>query len=331
MLAAFCEVPYAGARSNREMDSTPRRFRLVMGHCSTLATLAMETIAVIPGGTWDREFAPDVQLKATAALEDGSVISLPGLGFTLSAEEQRLLDPRILAKAKNVSYTPWTGRIGGTSCTGAEAETLRRLIARYSDSAQRLMRNLFPHYQGSLKVARTSLRPAEIAGRKSSWRKDDTRLHVDAFPASPVHGERIIRVFCNVNPAGKPRVWRVGEPFESVARRFLPGIRRPLPGSARLMHWLRLTKSPRSEYDHFMNKLHDAMKADSAYQGSVGVEPVGFAPGTTWITFTDSVSHAALSGQHQFEQTFSLPVGGMLDESKSPLRILERLTGRGLV
>jgi hypothetical protein len=291
----------------------------------------MQTIFLIKGATWGGEFAAEVRAEATAALEDGLVITLPGLGFALSADEAKLLDPRILSKAKNVSYTPSTQRIGGTSCSGAEAETLRLLIARYSDSAQRLMRNLFPHYQPSLKVARASLRPAEIAGRKSSWRKDDTRLHVDAFPASPVFGERILRVFCNINPVGKPRVWRVGEPFEAVARRYLPGIRRPLPGSARLMHWLRLTKKPRSEYDHIMTKLHDAMKSDAAYQASVGLEPVNFTPGTTWITFTDSVSHAALSGQHQFEQTFSLPVAGMLDERKSPLRILEGMAGRSLI
>ena len=55
-----------------------------------------------------------------------------------------------------------------------------------------------------------------------SWRADDRRLHVDAFPSRPNYGERILRVFTNVNPDGEPRVWRVGEPFEAVARRFLP-------------------------------------------------------------------------------------------------------------
>ncbi len=40
--------------------------------------------------------------------------------------------------------------------------------------------------------------------------------------------------------------------------------------------------------------------------------------------------HAALSGQHAFEQTYLLPVGAMLDEAGSPLRVLERLTGRTL-
>jgi hypothetical protein len=230
-----------------------------------------------------------------------------------------------------VSYTPWTGTISGTVCTGEEAEILRKVLTRYSQAAQTLMRQLFPHYEKTLKVQRASLRPAEIAGRKSSWRKDDTRVHVDAFPTLPTHGERIIRMFCNVNPHGKPRVWRIGEPFEDVAKHFLPGIRRPLPGSARLLRLVRLTKKLRTEYDHYMLGLHDAMKSDLGYQSRVGQTPVSIPPGTTWIAYTDSVSHAALSGQHQFEQTFALPVAGMLDPAKSPLRILERLTGRALI
>ena len=291
----------------------------------------MKTIVEILDAKWDRPFTPEVSAEMTSALEDGSVVMLRGLEFPLSDEERKLLDPRILAKAKNVSYTPWTDKVGGTVCTGSEAETLHSMLSRYSKSAHRLMLNLFPHYEKSLKLGRTSLRPAEIAGRKSSWRKDDSRVHVDAFPTLPTYGARIVRVFCNVNPEGKPRVWRVGEPFEDVARRFLPRISDPIPGSAFLLHLLRLTKKRRSAYDHYMLQLHDAMKADTDYQKSVGQEPIEIVPGTTWITFTDSVSHAALSGQHQFEQTFNLPLDGMLDRGKSPLSILERLKGRPLI
>jgi hypothetical protein len=38
-----------------------------------------------------------------------------------------------------------------------------------------------------------------------------------------------------------------------------------------------------------------------------------------------------MSGQHQLEQTFYLPVSAMIDEARAPLRILERLKGRQLV
>jgi hypothetical protein len=271
-----------------------------------------------------------LQRELTEALEMGKAVSMPGMGFPLSPDELLLLDPRILAKAKNVSYNPANGSVGGTSCTGAEVEVLRRLMARYSAMAGDLVATLFPCYKGKLRLLRTSLRPAEIAGRKSSWRKDDTRLHVDAFPSQPTNGNRILRVFCNVNPAGKPRVWRLGEPFEDVARRFLPGIGRPFPGSALVLKTLGITKSLRSEYDFIMLKMHDAMKADDAYQASVGVEPVKFLPGTVWVCYADSVSHAAISGQHQFEQTVSIPLTAMQDQAKSPLRILERMRERKL-
>ena len=35
------------------------------------------------------------------------------------------------------------------------------------------------------------------------------------------YGERILRVFINVNPNKVPRVWRIGEPFEAIVDRFL--------------------------------------------------------------------------------------------------------------
>lgn len=270
------------------------------------------------------------QRELTEALESGAVVSMPGFDFKLTPAELALLDPRILAKAKNVSYTPSTDKVGGTSCTGAELEVLRHLMARYSKMARGLVANLFPSYAEKMQVLRTSLRPAEIAGRKSSWRKDDTRLHVDAFPSQPTRGNRILRVFLNVNPVGKPRVWRLGEPFEDVAKRFLPGIGRPFPGSAKFKALVGLTKSEASEYDFVMLKLHDAMKADASYQAAVGQEPILFTPGTAWICYADSVSHAAISGQHQFEQTIRIPLGAMQDVERAPLRILERMRGRAL-
>jgi hypothetical protein len=49
------------------------------------------------------------------------------------------------------------------------------------------------------------------------------------------------------------------------------------------------------------------------------------------MAFTDAVSHAAMAGQYQLEQTFLLPVEAMGAPDKSPLRILEQLMGRPLI
>jgi len=259
------------------------------------------------------------------------VLFLPNLRFSVDRHEQAIFSPSILASSKNTSFDPVTGQVGGTMLAGEEQAQLARIMARFSDSAHTLINGLFPRYRDHLIRARASFRPAEIEGRQTTWRKDDTRLHVDSFPASPVQGRRILRVFSNVNPLGRPRSWRIGEDFSNVASRFAPALSPPFPGQAALLKLLHLTKTLRTPYDALMLQLHDRMKADAAFQSTCEQERVDFPSGSTWIAFTDAVSHAAMAGQYQFEQTFLLPVAAMVDEAHSPLRVLERLKGRQLV
>jgi hypothetical protein len=197
--------------------------------------------------------------------------------------------------------------------------------------SQALVQHLLPSYMATLEKGRTSFRPLEIAGRPSSWRQDDSRLHVDSFPSSPTRGKRILRLFSNVNPIGEGRTWRLGEPFEQVARRYQSSLQGQPWGSSQVLEMLGITKGQRSAYDHYMLQLHDRMKADSAYQASAKQQTVVFEPGSSWLVYTDQVSHAAMGGRLAFEQTFYLPVAGMREPAKSPLRVLERLMGRELV
>jgi hypothetical protein len=285
-------------------------------------------ITTVGRTAWD---AGDASPGLMPALERGDVLFLPALAFDVAASELRLFSPDLVGAAKNVSFDPRSGRLGGTSLDGADRACLRDLLARFSVTASTLVGHVLPAYRDRLEVGRTSFRPVEIAGRASSWRKDDTRLHVDSFPATPVRGKRILRVFSNVNPDARPRSWRLGEDFESVARRFGGLIRLPLPGSALLLRLLRVTKSRRSPFDALMLQLHDRMKADADYQAATPQLRVDFPAGSTWVAFTDQVSHAAMAGQYQLEQTFLVPLAAMLDEQRSPLRILERLMGRSLV
>lgn len=264
------------------------------------------------------------------ALETGQVLFLPALRFEIAAAERTIFSPAILGGAKNASFDPSTGHLGKTTLAGAEAEMLRTLMHRFSSSAATLVKTLLPAYGDRLVSARASFRPAEIAGRVTSWRKDDTRLHVDSFPATPSGGRRLLRLFSNVNPEGRPRAWRVGGEFEPVARRFAPQLRLPFPGSGELLALLRVTKTLRTPYDALMLQLHDAMKRDDEFQRTTPQTAVDFPAGSTWLVFTDQVGHAATSGQYQLEQTFLLPVDAMADPARSPLRILERLIGRRL-
>jgi hypothetical protein len=279
---------------------------------------------------WSEPLPARVISAAVPDLEGGNVLFLPDLRFEVEAQEALLFTPSLLGSAKNASYDPASGRLGGTTATGAAAETLRGFIQRFSESAASLVGRMFPAYGDRLVRRRASFRPAEIAGRQTTWRKDDTRLHVDSFPATPSGGRRILRVFSNVNPEGRARVWRLGDDFEAVARRFAPQLRAPLPGVGHLLALLRVTKTPRSAYDALMLQLHDCMKADDGFQQGSPQSRVDLAAGSTWLAFTDQVSHAATSGQYQLEQTFLLPVDAMASPERSPLRVLERIKGRPL-
>jgi hypothetical protein len=291
----------------------------------------MDALHPVAAAGWSGPFDPATQQDAVAALEGGRVLTLD-LPFAVDAAEQDLLrQAGSDGRSKNVSLDPATGAIKGTALEGEPARRLAAIMRRFSEQAAALLLGLAPGYRAGLVAARTSFRPAEIAGRDAaSWRRDDRRLHVDAFPSRPTRGTRILRVFTNADFAGRGRRWQVGEPFEAYAARFLPGIRPPLPGQAALMHMAGLTHGRRTRYDHLMLKLHDAAKRDAGYQAHAPQQAVEFPPGTTWIVFTDLVPHAALSGRNAFEQTFHLDPASMADPARAPLRILERLTGRPL-
>lgn len=289
----------------------------------------MSGIVTLDLAGWRPVLEPGVQEAAVRAIEDGGVLVLPRVSFALSERERRFLSPEWSdGRAKNISLDGT--RLKGARGTPEDLAEMTAMVARFAQNAADLVVTLFPRYAPFVQRARTSFRPQPAVGRSVSWRKDDSRLHVDAFPSRPNHGERILRVFSNVNPAAD-RVWRVGEPFEAVARTFLPRIRAPLPGSAAVLAALMVTKRPRSAYDHFMLGLHDRAKEDLAYQRDCAQQVVRFAPGTTWICFSDQVMHAAVSGQYMLEQTIHLPLAALYDSSRAPLAVLERLTGRTLV
>jgi hypothetical protein len=291
-----------------------------------------DIVRYFPDSTWD---AQPSQLAPTTGvehlLEAGHVLCFPNLAFTLSAAEQRFLTPAVSdGKAKNISLRD-DGSIRGASGSAQDQSELRAMLQRFSAQAQQLVDRLFPHYRGRLRAAKASYRPMQVEGRNTSWRKDDTRLHVDAFPSNPVHGVRLLRVFTNIHPAGAPRKWRVGEPFPDFLQRFAPRLTAPFPGSAAVLHALGITKSRRSAYDHYMLQLHDKVKADLDYQKNAPQRAVDFAPGTTWVVFSDQVLHAVMGGQYMMEQTFYLDPAHQLYPHTAPLKLLEDLLGKSLL
>jgi hypothetical protein len=280
---------------------------------------------------WTGPFAEDQRAKAVDALEHGKVLVLPHLAFPFRDDEKDLFTPALSnGKSKNVSLKG-TGELGGTVATGDVAQRLSRMMERFAGAATHFLEELIPQYAGKLERAPTSYRPVEIEGRHSSVIKDDTRLHVDAFPSRPMRGRRIMRLFTNVNPQGRPRIWHVGEPFEQMAKKLGDRAGEGSRLQASFLSLLGITKGERSAYDSVMLGLHDSAKRDDTYQKNSPQIEVPFPSGTTWICFTDQVMHAALAGQYVLEQTFHLDVDAMARPELSPLKVLERLRGRALV
>ena len=285
----------------------------------------MDPLQIFEVAAWLVSWEEQASALATHALEHGKVLFFPRLRFRIEPNEERFLSPSWSSgDAKNISYDPNSGAVRGTAASDADRTALAGLMARFAQQARDLVISMCPRYATALQSGRTSFRPVEISGRPSSVTKDDTRLHVDAFASQPLQGRRILRVFSNIDPAARPRVWETGETFETLVPRFAPRLPLPLPGSAWLLHRLGVTKSRRSRYDHIMLRLHDAMKRDQGYQSQTAKSRIEFPAGSTWAVFTDRVSHAALAGQFVLEQTFYLPVSAMQDEQLAPLRVLER-------
>jgi hypothetical protein len=259
------------------------------------------------------------------------VIYFSKLPFELGKAERTLLSPTVAdGKAKNISFDFGSGSLKGAAAD-AEREHLQMMMKRFASNATRLVGDLFPEYAAGLERARTSYRPVEITGRRYSPLKDDRLLHVDAFPSTPTGGRRILRLFSNIATAGKGRIWRVGEPFQDFAQKHLPSLRRPNAFAARLLFAIGATKSRRSAYDQLMLGLHDHAKRDAGYQKNSPQIEIAFPPGTSWLCYTDEVLHAALAGQYALEQTFYLDIASMVDPTRSPLKVLERMTGHSLI
>jgi hypothetical protein len=272
-----------------------------------------------------------------AQLEAGNILYFPHTPFVFPQPEREFLLSQKQTRSayhKNVAYRPAEDRVTGLDRSeGVEAGRLAAILRLYSQSAAEFLGGLLPPYAGKWKLDYASFRPIEERGRTARLRARNDLPHVDAFPTRPTNGDRILRFFTNLNPAGN-RVWLTSSTFEVIAPRFVQtiGLRpRPANAAARVLrsilpalHW---PGSPRSPYDEFMHRCHNAMKEDARFREESPRRRWEFPPDSTWIVFTDFVSHAVLEGQYALEQTFIVRRDAMVTPEHSPLAILERLAG----
>ena len=281
-----------------------------------------------------------------AQIEAGGILYFPTTPVPIpNADVEFLLGQQQYSSSlhKNIAYKPDRDSLSGIDEKSAGPDKVQRMheiMRRYSASVGAFLAEFLSPYQRRWRLDYASFRPVEEKGRNLSMRHRNDLLHTDAFPTRPTRGWRILRFFHNIHP-NRTRDWVVGEPFARVVREFAP-VKLALPradgpvmragkqfaqatGIASLVpQW------KRTPYDEFMMRLHNTMKEDATFQAACQREEVQFAPGSSWMVYTETVPHAVLGGQFALEQTFLVDPAAMVTRHSTPLEILEKMVGSKL-
>ena len=239
---------------------------------------------------------------------------------------------------KNIAYKPDRDKLSGVDekqTKPGEFERMHEVMRRYSASVESFLSEFLAPYQRRWRLDYASFRPLEEKGRDLPVRRRNDLLHTDAFPTRPTRGWRILRFFHNIHPT-RTRDWVVGEPFGSVVGAFTPAklavphadgpvvragkqIAQATGLAALIPQW------KRGPYDEFMMRLHNTMKEDAEFQRTCHREAIQFAPGSSWMVYTETVPHAVLAGQYALEQTFLVDAAAMVTPDSAPIAVLQKM------
>ena len=274
-----------------------------------------------------------------ARLEEGNILFFEKSPFELPPDEvQFLLGQKQSAAVyhKNIAYRPLSNRLTGYAQSGdSDKQKMHAIMRQYSQRVIEFTQQFLSPYAGSLVVDFASFRPQQEARQQIRQRARNDLLHVDSFPTRPSNGNRILRVFNNINPT-EPRVWITSETFDYLVARFAGAGGMPLPMGtasgpkkilkkvARATGFRSLARSP---YDDWMLRFHHFLKASQEFQEMCTRTRWQFPPLSAWLVFTDMVSHAVLSGQFALEQTFFVSKHALVLPERAPVRVLERIAG----
>lgn len=277
-----------------------------------------------------------VRAEAIDVVESGRILLLRNVGFELTARERELiLDKEVIMPGQTerdsrtgrptLIFDPERGTFERTKIQGEARREIEAMMQRFTAWADGIISTLFPSYRPALERERATYRPCV--------RSTPQGMHIDTSYKYPSQGRGMLRIFCNINPSGQPRVWQIGEPFEPFVSRFLISPSRFGTWRDWLLHRLGVAglRRTRTAYDRLVADIRRLAKSDDQYQTTAPRQLVEFPVGSSWIALTDLAVHGAISGQHSLDQTFFLPVSAMREPERSSLRILERMTGRALV
>ena len=310
----------------------------------------MQLVAISPGDVWDSLQDPQRLRKYCAYLEAGDIIYFPETPIQIApADLEFLLNQQQVGAGyrKNIAYKPTEDRVTGFVTQSPETgERLQSIMRKYSRDVVKFLGKFLAPYESRWQLDYASFRPQEEQGRDLSTRKRNDLLHTDAFPTRPTYGDRILRFFNNINPA-KSREWITTETFDALAKQFagsrelatkngipLPesveqrGVARAVAATAKSLGLSHIAPAlVRPPYDDFMLRFHHFLKENAAFQRDCPKQHWSFPPSSSWMVYTDMVSHAVLSGQYALEQTFLVSKDAMVTPKKAPISVLGELVG----
>jgi len=280
---------------------------------ATLQT-ALDYRVLMTGEETPAEYSGDrLDARETCALlEQGGILYFPKTPFTLAPEEGAFLLNQRQADSgrhKNISYKAAQHKISGAHTD--DTSTLYRIMEDYCRQTGQFIDTFLSPYKGHWELDYGSFRPLEEKNRAMRLRARNDLLHVDSFPTRATGGKRILRVFTNISP-DILRIWNTSETFEQLLDRFQSQMKPPKTS------WL----STRPAYDRWMMQFHNHLKENRRFQERGLKNRWEFPPGSSWLVYTDFVSHAVLSGQYALEQTFLIDQTHQVMPEKAPINLL---------
>lgn len=244
---------------------------------------------------------------------------------------------------KNISYHAEGARLSGLeTASGPLRERTRAVLHEHLAGVTEFLYRLLPHWRGALRRGKCSFRPIQERGRNLEAHASNELVHVDAGAYGATDGDRIFRFFVNVND-WEDRVWASKGSLQEVldrhgaaaglldeSGRLRMRIDKRLPDRAfslAIRSLARLNPLARAldstPYDRTMRRLHNYMKDSDAFKRDMrGYEEIRFPPYSAWMVFTDSVSHASLSGQFAFVTTLVVARRALQYPQFSPYALL---------
>jgi len=250
--------------------------------------------------------------------------------------------PREL-QVKNISYHPESNSIPRFEAGPAVRDRIERILRTHGQRVEAFLRRVTPDYVPGWTLGTTSFRSIEEQGRKLKPRSSNELVHIDAGAYGATNGARILRFFVNIHPT-RDRVWGTKGGFGALLARHRELVEAAKGGRDRVA----LDKGPldrlysgmvtalskvyplfqvidSSPYDRSMRRIHNYMKENPSFRDSnEDYQEIHFPPLSSWMVFTDGISHSVLSGQHALVTTVLIPLANARNPALAPFNVLAR-------